>query len=333
MRGEGRALVVGMLGLLTAGGCAPRGRSSEAELAAPGSASTAQATPPLVLDDIDAQLEVEIRLHQLRLEHRDPAEHVRARMDLADAYLQRAERAEARRFELGEERFDARDARRAELDRRDAELKAQRDHCLARAAEAYEHVLASPHPLARKRRAEARFGLADVRTQQGDVPAARQLLQALVGEDPEHALAAPALLILADDAFNEGRLLDAGELYERVVASDEPRDRTYARYKLGWIALNHGDDQAALEYWTHVVIESRIHPERLGLANAAARDCVMAYAAVGRPDTAGAFFARLYPERSRELLQQLARRYIDIGRPDAAAIVEGRSPHPSPPEP
>lgn len=326
---RGRSPSSGLLTLMLAiAGCASRGASAERSPSPRSAPETSEpsARGDAIEDDIDAQLEREIRLHVLRLEHRDPAERVRARLDLADAYAHRAGRVELTRSELDVLRFEATGSQRADLERLDEELATQRSQWLERAATAYGIVLESTHPVARALRAEARFGLADVRIQQGDVAAARPLLTTLVREDSEHGLVGPALLQLGDDAFDQGRLAEASELYERVLASDAARDHSYARYKLGWVALNLADGQAALDHWTRVVTESRHQPNGQALAKAAARDCVIAYAMVGRPEQAGTFFARLHPKLARELLERLARQYVDQRRPEAAAIVQGHGP-------
>ncbi len=318
--------VLGLCGLWATLGCAHPGGAEPSALASIADRTQAPGTGSADEPDTDAGLAREIQLHMLRLEHRDPAERSRARMDLADAYVRRAGRAAMARFELDERSSSATEPERAAIARQHTELQAQRDQWLAKAAAAYETVLESSDSAAIERHTEARFGLADVRSQQGDPVAAHELLLSLVHEDPEHALVSPALLMLGDEAFAEQRLQEAQALYERVVQSGASRHQAYARYKLGWIAINLDHAQVALEHWTWVVTESRSHPDRAELGKAAAKDCVLAYARVGRPEVAAAFFSRLYPERSHDLLQRLAQRYLDDGRPDAAAIVQGRPP-------
>lgn len=271
------------------------------------------------MPDDDPLLDRAIDLHRLRLEHQDPAERVRATLDLADAYLQRADRLAGVEFEGAEYRG-----------REMAAVSRLQVDALQRAAEAYEHVLRSDHPVAARRRAEVRFGLAEIRRRQGDDEAARAHLHALIRDHPDHGLAPATLLHLGDDAFAEQRFDLARGLYTRAVASGDPSTTTYARYKLGWIAINEDDGTTALEHWSRVVLESRHDPMRQGLAEAAAKDCVRAYVMVGRPETAAAFFSRLHPERAHQLLENLALRYEAEGRTDDAAVVRGRAPGPPP---
>ncbi|MCA9708870.1 MAG: tetratricopeptide repeat protein [Myxococcales bacterium] len=313
---------------LLASCAAPRSTSVPSEASPPATSTAAVEADPAVLEDpSDAELDREIRLHTLRLEHGDPTERARAQLDLGDAYVRRASRVQQARFDLQAQG----DERRAEREHLEAELEAQRDQWLARAAAAYEAVVTSSPPGARSLRTEARFGLADVRMQQGEAEAAREHLRALLLEDPEHALAGLALLHLGDDAFAAQRLDEARALYERALRFDDLHTRSHARYKLGWIALDHDDGQEALVLWTQVVNESRHDPSLHALTDAAAKDCVLAYARVGPPEAAGAFFSRLQPERSHHLLESLARRYLDQGRPDAAAVVRGHAPGASAP--
>lgn len=324
-----RARVVGMVGLWSAAGCASPGSLARPEREPPAAALDTEAPAGTIgSDDIDARLDREIQLHTLRLEHQDPAERARAHMDLANACLQRAGRMEQARFELDEARFEAAGPRHAEFERLDADLGARQARWLQRAASSYGAVLDSTDPVTARLRPEARYGRAEVRIQQGDRTGAHDDLMALVREDPDHPLVGPALLQLADDAFARGLFDEARVLYQRVAVLPAARDRAYASYKLGWIALNLGEHQAALEHFTGVVALSRGQPGQQPLAEAAARDCVRPYVEVGRPERARVFFTRLYPELAPLLLRDLAQRYVDEGRPEAAALVQGGGPTP-----
>ncbi len=275
------------------------------------------------LDDT-AQIDAALRVHTQRLEHSDPEERVRARLDLARAQSDKARSMFLQSAAALDRSIDAPPPLREELWRRKAELDEQEQAWLERAAASYQHVIDSREPIARTLRPEARFGLADVYGCRDQWTESNAQLSALVREDPEHALVIPAMLQLADAAFSEQRLADAQVLYQRVVSAGPGPEQAYAFYKLGWVAFNEDDGQLALDYWTAVVTSTRGVPDQENLARAAASDCVLAYAMVGRPQSARGFFSRLYRERSSELLRRLADHYHREGREDAAAIVEGR---------
>lgn len=253
----------------------------------------------------------------------DGTEHPHVHLILADAYLSRAFGAHALGVELGGQRYEAAEGQRADLDRRYAEATERRGRWLAKAIASFEAVLAESGPASRKLRPTARLGLADAlgsaeRPQERD-----EVLAALVRDDPKHPFAGHALVQLGDRAFSNADLTEARVLYERAVAVAGLGDRLYAEYKLGWVALNLGDAVLALETWVGVVRDGRLSSEHRVLAGAAAKDCVVAFASVGVPAQARAFFRRLHPELAPALLMQLAAVYRDEDRDADALIVLG----------
>ncbi len=318
MRGEARGLCVVWLAIGGVVACASPPRK-------PASESPAQhegPPPPAGGDEAVAQLEREIDVHSRRLEHSDPEERVQGQLALADAYQRRGEQQLERLFQLDELRASASADRRAELDRLIAECREEEAAWYQRAASLYQEVLASSSPEALRGRAEARYGLASVRRRLGDPLGAVDLLEALVRDDPEHGLAWPARLELGDHAFAEQRFAEARGLYEEALRSSNARDHAYASYKLGWIAVNLDDGGAALEHWARVVERTRGDATQRSLGEAAAKDCVLAFAMVGRPEDAVKFFRRLHPALAPELLRRLAQHYRDRGQPEAALVVQ-----------
>ena len=283
---------------------------------------------------IDAQIDRELALHAQRVDHGDPAERLQAQIDLADAMLQRADRIKVTRFEIEEQRRSASGQVRADLDRLDADLAAQHAQWIERAHAQFREVLASSDPAADSVRTKARYGLAEVLTVQGKDDEARAARVALILDDPDDPLTGATLLQLGDQAFNDMQLEQADALYERAALFDDPGVRYYSVYKRGWVAFNLDRGQDALNHWFRVAQEARRDPSLRSLAAMAAKDCVLAYARVGRPERAKAFFERLDPQLAPSLLQRLAQQYRNEGRADDAATVDdGTRPAATEPQP
>jgi tetratricopeptide (TPR) repeat protein len=285
----------------------------------PGSWVSVARVDPMASEDDVARARMRL---ELALADGDAAEQVRARFALAETCAGAAVRLLLARVELDEERLAGPAGPRPDLEPRDAELAAQQQAWRDAAATEYAEVLRSTDPAAVELRPRARYGLAEIQRGRGEHEAAHDSLVALVHDDPAHPLAAAALVQLADEAFAAGRLEESRALYEQVLVH-RTDERHYARYKLGWIALNLDDGAAALAHFTAVIGEAGANPRYRTLVENAARDCVLAYARVGRPERARDFFARLDPPNAEKLVQRLARIYEDEGRPEDAARALG----------
>ncbi|MCA9652853.1 MAG: tetratricopeptide repeat protein [Myxococcales bacterium] len=310
------AVAVGLVARVVLAGCAPAHESRPPEPAA-------AREPAPVEPSLDDQITRDIARNTWLLENGDEDDRLHARLGLAWAYERRAYQSFEKESAAGEGIDHDDPAARERFDAREQEIQGERDDFLERAVAEYREVLAASGPLALRLRAEARYGLAGLLEVQHRPVEAMALLEQLIRDDPEHPLATAARLTLGDRAFEEQRIDDARAAYRAVMEAGKPNERLYARYKLGWISLNTDDPQDALEQWTQVVLEGRVIPEGEVLARQAARDCVLAYLQVGRPEQAGVFFSRLHPELASALLQKLAQRYRDEGRPDDAAMVLG----------
>lgn len=305
------------------------GRGSRAEgtvPVAPTEAAHAEApelggTEPLPQDATAALARAQAR-QAFVLVHGDAAEQARARFALAEAYADAAAQLDLVRFDLQAERSTGSPSAPPELARREAELDAQQQAWLDAAALEYAEVLRATDPVALELRARAWYGVADVERRRGDPAAMHDALVALVHDAPTHPLASTALLALADEAFAANRLEQARSLYEQVLVlgGDEQH---YARYKLGWVAFGLDDAAAALAHWTAVATVARSVPQLHALAENAAKDCVSAYARVGRPEKARAFFNRIDPKQADRLVRRLAETYEQEGRSEDAARALG----------
>src|SRR5262249_38695842 len=97
----------------------------------------------------------------------------------------------------------------------------------------------------------------------------------------------------AEYYFEHKQLADAEDRYRKVLKFPHSSVFLYAQYKLGWIDLNLGKPQEALEIFFHVAQATATNPKLEILNRAAKKDFVRAYAEVGKPDKALPAFARL----------------------------------------
>ncbi|MCH9688496.1 MAG: hypothetical protein K0V04_44105 [Deltaproteobacteria bacterium] len=277
--------------------------------------------PTAFLDDVDEEIDRDLRRHAWMAEHAEGDERLRAWQGLGESYARRAHRVGYARDVLLDQAFAAAEVQRLSLETLAKRLQAEQVQWWRRAAAAYDHVLDSVGPSTLDLRPRARWGLAEVLVNQGKADEHRTILRALVRDDPDSGLAAHAIVTLGDIAFGEQRFGDARRLYMAGMDHDDDAQRGYATYKLGWVEFLEGHQDRALGRWTQVVRGSREHPTRHALADEAANDCVMAYVSVGRPELAQAFFERLHPRLAAQLLERLAQAYVGAGDPESAQLV------------
>lgn len=310
------------LGCASGRGSAVRPPTDEAPALteAPSARNDSARDPTVVLGaDVDRQ----IKLLERIVAGGEGSEQPQVHLALAEAYLSRASQAAMLLFELDGQRFNAAKDQRSDVDRRYALIADQQREWLAKAIASFEALLAESGQASRKLRPAARWGLADALRRDGQSQERIQVLAALASDDPQHPFASLALIQLADQAFADTELEEARVLYERAKKSAAPGERLYADYKLGWIALNLEEVVVALEHWARVVQQGRANPIHRALVDAAAKDCVLAFARVGRPSQARAFFTRLHPELASALLMRLAESYRAEGRVADALVVLG----------
>jgi tetratricopeptide (TPR) repeat protein len=276
------------------------------------------------LDELVAEVDRAQQGYASALAGDDVAELARARFALAEAHSGAALDLWEVLYDLDEQRT-ADPTQRSELDLREAELRAQQRAWFDAAALGYAEVIRIDDPAAVELRPRAQYGLSWTERERGNPAAMHDALVALLHDHPEHPLASPALLTLGDEAFEGQRFAEAQALYERAVLLGED-ERHYARYKLGWIALNLDDGQTALAHWMHVIREGGADPRQRSLVETAAMDCVLAYARVGRPELARELFIRIDPSRAAAMLQRLVEIYQREGRPEDAARALGTAP-------
>lgn len=292
------------------GACAP----ANAPTAAPADTAASEPEPEDSFTARHAALDRRIAVQQRIASKTEGETRARALFAMAEAYSEHLALASEQHYTHALQQLDSSDIEmQEEWARTNETFTAQRHRWLDQAEQSYDRALESPG-LPNELMAEARYGRATTRQAQGDDEGAHRDYEALLRNHPHHALVGPSALVLADAAFADNEVRNAEPLYLLASGRGELGSQLYARYRLGWIAFNRHDNQAALDRWVDVVIHARTLEHSAGLADSAAKDCVRAYAEIGRPEAASAFFQRLHPARSLELLQILAEHYRAEGR-------------------
>lgn len=120
----------------------------------------------------------------------------------------------------------------------------------------------------------------------------------LVREHPTSAYVPLAYATFGDHYFAQGDFETASRFYEKTLQFPDAPIRAWATYKLAWCKLRAGDGVGALERFVQTL--RAVDDGHAGstadaevLAAATRRDLVLAYAEVGKPARAAAFFQRL----------------------------------------
>ncbi len=150
-----------------------------------------------------------------------------------------------------------------------------------------------------------------------DRPAeARAMWLRLVKDYPQSTLVPDVYLGFGDQAFDAADLAGAEQFYRQVIQLPGAKRASYARYKLAWVHFNLARFDQALDGFVEV---ARSAPEPL--RRHAASDAVRAYAEIGKPDQALAFFQRLDRARAGELVLRLGELLLEQGKSADAAVV------------
>ena len=149
----------------------------------------------------------------------------------------------------------------------------------------------------------------------------RAVYDRLLKDYPQTQYAAEAHLAFADYHFEHRQLADAEARYRRVLQFPKAPMYLYARYKLGWVQLNLGKHQDALEAFHDVAVATRRDPDRAPLHHAALNDLVRAYAEVGNVNRASAYFRKVAADRAPAMYELLGDLYREQGKSEKAIYV------------
>ena len=238
---------------------------------------------------------------------------------LAEHYREKKVDHMFRARELDEAVFRARSAAdRAAIKRRQQAHERAERRWLLRAAQTYVKV-ASASAFASYRRMDAvLFNLADLLSQARRRDRARIFFRRLIRNYPQSPFIPDAYLSFAEYYFGAGQVEAALRLYDKVGRYPDSPLYGYALYKQGWCWLNLKQPQRALERFVQVIRRGTKgkgrRRARIELIREAKKDAVRAYAAVGSPDKAWAFFSRVGGSYAPRMLEHLAGLYHDQGK-------------------
>lgn len=109
--------------------------------------------------------------------------------------------------------------------------------------------------------------------------------------------------------------------YKKTLEYPKSSVYTYALYKMGWVYLNLGKHQMALETFFKVADLTKGDKKKEPLNRAAKKDIVRAYAEVGDAEKALNFFKRVDKSYSFEMYQILGDIYMEQGKAEKAIYV------------
>ena len=167
---------------------------------------------------------------------------------------------------------------------------------------------------------EVLFRLAALLTSVKKDDQAREFFHRLIKDYPTSKYIPDAYLAFAEHAFKGGDMDAALKFYEKVEQFPKSSVYPYAAYKKGWCYINIGDHKTALETFVGVVRLTQGRPsgergELEVLAKEAKKDIVKSYAEVGGPDKARVFFAKVGGDYAPKMMELLAERYWEDGKP------------------
>lgn len=126
------------------------------------------------------------------------------------------------------------------------------------------------------------------------------IFRRLISEYPQTQYAPQVLVYFGDYYFEEGDMFQARAAYEKVTEFPDSPAYAYAVYKLGWAYFNLENYERAMEEFLNVVDIAKAAPEgtaERSMLKQVRADIVRAYARIGSPDQAIAFFQDLAPDR------------------------------------
>lgn len=149
----------------------------------------------------------------------------------------------------------------------------------------------------------------------------RDVFDRLLREYPQTEFAANAHFAFADYHFENHQLADAEHRYKKVLEFPKSPLYWYAKYKLGWVKMNQGAAQEALEIFHDVAVGTKGDAVRDVLHRAAINDSVRAYAEVGNVRRAHDYFKKLDAKGAFAMYELLADILRDDGKVEKAVYV------------
>ncbi len=173
-------------------------------------------------------------------------------------------------------------------------------------------------------RDKVRFYLGHEHQELSQRPEMLREYKALIAEHPDSPLVPETYLLLGNFYFENRDLDEARKHYAEVVARRDTGLTALARYKLGWIAMNHADHKAALAEFEGAAraADEAIASAASGLPAATAQklrgvrrealvDSVQPFTEVKKPEEAVVYYGALADSRTlyAAILEKLGNRY------------------------
>jgi TolA-binding protein len=150
---------------------------------------------------------------------------------------------------------------------------------------------------------------------------ARDVYDKLLKNYPQSPYVPEAHLAFADYHFENNQLADAESRYKRVLQFPKSSVYWYATYKMGWVHLNLGRHQEALEVFYNVAMNTKGDKKKEILNRAAKKDIVRAYAEVGNVQKAYNYFQKVDKNFSFDMYQLLGDFFVEQGKSEKGIYV------------
>ncbi len=156
---------------------------------------------------------------------------------------------------------------------------------------------------------------------------ARNVYDRLKNDYPDSPFIPEVYVVFGDYYFEQAgvdpdnfkdHLGNAAQNYKKTLEYPKASVYTYALYKMGWVYLNLGKHQLALETFFKVADLTKGDKKKEPLNRAAKKDIVRAYAEVGDAEKAHNFFKRVDKGYAFEMYQLLGDVYIEQGKAEKA---------------
>jgi len=150
---------------------------------------------------------------------------------------------------------------------------------------------------------------------------ARDVYDKLLKNYPQSPYVPEAHLAFADYHFENNQLADAESRYKRVLQFPKSSVYWYAMYKMGWVHLNLGRHQEALEVFYNVAMATKNDKKKEILNRAAKKDIVRAYAEVGNVQKAYNYFQKVDKNFAFDMYQLLGDFFTEQGKSEKGIYV------------
>ena len=157
-------------------------------------------------------------------------------------------------------------------------------------------------------------------TQKKERDKARQIYHRLLTEHPSSDYVPHAYLAFADYYFEVKQLPNAAAFYEKVLKFPKSNVHTYARFMLGWVHLNTGENEQAGKDFLDVIRATDGVAKQASLNAAAQRDFVRAFSEFGDVRKAWPMLGKIAGGSQLAMMERLAELYVEKGKSDRAVF-------------